>query len=265
MTSRDILIYLALQYQGDYERIVDAVHLKTFNRDPETDQRFQSLRCKTVTILDPDYPPAIADAIRPPFVLFYEGNLGLLQEPHRCITVVGSRHASDYAMEETRRLSAELASDGYIIISGLAQGIDTAAHEGAVKYGKTVAILGNGINRCFPSSNRDLQQRIRREGLLISEYPPDVHPEGKRFPARNRLLAACGQGVLCMSAKQRSGTMVTIAFALHYGKDVGCLPERSTEHNYCNEMIKEGAWLIETKQDVLDMIYRTPNYNPLKK
>ena len=254
MESREMLIYLSLLHQGDFQKINDAILLKNYRRDPETDKRFDNLNCRAVTILDPDYPESLFEALCRPYVLFYQGNLELLRDEGHCITMIGSRLPNDYALEETERLSRELAEEGYVIISGLAKGIDAAAHRGAIKYGKTVAFLGNGIHRYYPSENAKLQDEIGRSGLLISEYPPDTPPGIRHFPARNRLLAAAGKITLCMAAAPKSGSLITVSHALYYGKDVGCLPDRSTEHSECNRMIKEGAWMIESKEDVLDIV-----------
>ena len=254
MEPREHLIYLSLKHQGDYKKIHDAIQLKNFHRDPETDKLYDHLNCKAVTILDPDYPSCFHEALASPYVLFYQGNLELLRDEGRCITMIGSRLPNDYALQETERLSRELAEEGYVIVSGLAKGVDAAAHRGAIKYGKTVAILGNGIRRYYPSDNAALQDEIGRSGLLISEYPPDIPPAMHHFPSRNRLLASAGKITLCMAAAPKSGSLITVGFALHYGKDVGCLPDRSSEHSECNRMIKEGAWMIESKEDIVDIM-----------
>lgn len=254
MEPREILIYLALLYNGDYRKINDAIQTRCFRRNPVTDKIYENLNCKAVTSLDPDFPKCFDHTICQPFVLFYQGNLELLRDQERCITMIGSREANDYVLQETERLARELAEDGYVIVSGLARGVDAAAHRGAIKYGKTIAFLGNGIRRYYPADNAELQDEIGRSGLLISEYPPDVSPAMRHFPARNRLIAAAGKITLCMAATPQSGSLITVNFALHDGKEVGCLPERSTEHSECNQMIKEGAWMIESKEDILDMM-----------
>lgn len=254
MTNRDLLIYLSLIHDGSYRKIVDAIRTNA-EYDPETvEKEVRALKCKTVTYMDDDYPACFNTAICPPLVLYYYGNLELLQDIGQTVTIVGARDASEHALNETRRLSKELAEDGYVIISGLAQGIDTSAHEGAVKYGKTVAILGNGLNRFYPYKNKDLQNEIRRSGLVITEYPPDVPPNQRNFPARNRLIAAAGNATLAMEAAIQSGTAITVSFALHYGRSVGCLPGRPNENPLGNTLIKEGAALIESKEDVIALL-----------
>ena len=207
--------------------------------------------CKALTILDELYPKQLASIPSAPFVLYYEGDLSLVQDGGRCVTMVGARECTDYGREKTLEIAKDLAREGLTIVSGLARGIDTAAAEGAVNEGRAVAVLGSGFNHIYPSENITLAEKIKSRGLLLSEYPPFVPPAAINFPRRNRILAGLSCLSLIMEAKPRSGTLITAAFATCFGRDVGCLPFRSNEEFINNEMIKDGAVLVESSADVL--------------
>ena len=254
MDGRDLLVFLSLKYNGDQRAISRALRAREDYEVEEVSNAISRLRCRYVTICDPDYPEPMRTAPLPPFVLYYYGNLELIRDLGRTISIVGSRKPSAYSLEQTTRLARELAEDGYVIVSGLAKGIDAAALEGAVKYGKSVAILGNGIDYCYPSENKELQRLIKKNGLLISEYPPSSAPSPTHFPERNRLIAAVGNATIITSAQAHSGTLITVAFALSIGRDIGCLPHPAGEDSYCNVLIKEGAMLVESKEDAVSIL-----------
>lgn len=254
MNPRDALIYLSLKYKGDYTSISSAIRLREEVDSNTVDLVVKNLKCKVTTILDPDYPASLQSAIRPPFVIYYRGNLELIQDLDRTIGFVGSRDASSETLQYCENLSRELAEDGYVIVSGLARGVDTAALKGALKYGKAVAVLGNGINHYYPSENEELQKIIGSNGLLLSEYPPNLTPTTHQFPDRNRLIAAIANAMVIGNADLHSGTMITATFAMSYGRDVGCLPSLPGKNSGCNALIKDGALLVETKEDVLSLL-----------
>ncbi|NLB48903.1 MAG: DNA-processing protein DprA, partial [Erysipelotrichia bacterium] len=188
--SRKLLIYLAVKYQGDFGKVLTALQLKEDIETPYevVEEVCNSLKCKTMTFLDYDYPEKLKKIYRPPLVLFYYGDITLLGDQQKTIAVVGSRQASDYGKEVTEKILSEMPKD-CILVSGLARGIDTLAHEAALNHRvRTIAILGSGIAYCYPSENRHLYEKIKNNYLLLSEYPSLVEPKQVNFPQRNRII-----------------------------------------------------------------------------
>jgi DNA processing protein len=166
-------------------------------------------------MLDPIYPQSLKNAVEPPFVLYYYGNISLLDKESNCISYIGSREASPYGLDTAKRIAGELVQSGYVVVSGLARGIDAAATEGALEaHGLAVGILGCGIDLCFPSSSQPLYEKLKKEGLLLSEYPFSTPPQPFHFPRRNRLLASLSKGLVVGEAKSKSGTLITVSYAL---------------------------------------------------
>lgn len=254
VSGRDVLIYLSLKFNGNRNAMLAACKMHEMCDLEEVARRVKEVRCKVTTFFDPDFPLCMKSGICPPLVLYYSGNLDLIKNINRSVAIVGSRECSEYALTYTRLIAKELAEEGYTIISGLARGVDTAALEAALPYGKAVAVLGNGFRQYYPSENWRLQQSIGESGLLLSEYPPYVPPSAMQFPVRNRLIAAAGNITLITSAKAHSGTLITAGFALESGRGIGCLPERAGEESVCNALIKEGAALVENAHDAIDLI-----------
>ena len=271
VTKRDILIYFSIVHRGEWSEIQKAIleHKPLDYEDVKS--TIESCKSRVLTIFDPEYPEALSKIPSPPLVLYYEGDLSLIQDMDHCISMVGSRDCTEYARSKTVKIANELAKDGVSVVSGLATGIDTAAAEGAVKEGKAVAVLGNGLdyfypsgNRklqkdvgldyFYPSGNRKLQKDVGRLGLLLSEYPDGTHPKPFHFPMRNRIIAGLSAAVCIMQAAPNSGTYVTAALAATFGRDVGCLPFRSDEGNIGNALIQDGAMLIESAEDVYRMM-----------
>lgn len=235
--ERNKLIAYALKYQGNYDKILAAI-LK--NEEIEGKEIKNCL-----TILDKEYPIDFFCLKTPPFVLFYKGNLNLLKE--KKIAIVGSRDACTYAIEATKKLS--LKNKDKVIVSGLAKGIDAIAHQYA---DKTIGIIGCGIDYIYPYENKNLYEKIIKDGLLISEYPEFCKPLGYHFPFRNRLIAALAQTVYIMQSKEKSGTITTVNEALELGKDIKVLPFDifSEEGIYNNQLINDGALMIKKEEIV---------------
>lgn len=252
MTAKELLIYLAVRYQGDWTSIYNHISQRLDVSKDDVKKANQELSCDAVTIIDEEkYPKILLHCPRPPFVLFYRGNINLIQEEERCVSVIGSRGATEYGLKMAKEIAGGLAKKGYVVVSGLAKGIDGAALEAAVPYGKAVAVLGNGLAHTYPSCHRALQERIARDGLLISEYPSFVTPNAENFPARNRIIAYLSHMCVVAGAKRHSGTQITVAFAAEAGKDVGAVPYRADEENSCNRLIQDGAALITSAEDVI--------------
>ena len=202
-----------------------------------------------VTLLalgDDDYPPLLAEIADPPPVLFVKGDASALLKPQ--VAIVGSRNTSAQGRDNAFRFARALASAGCVVSSGLALGIDTEAHRGAVQGGgQTVAVLGTGINRVYPRQNRALAEAIVDSGAVVSELPPDAGPLRHHFPRRNRIISGLSLGVLVVEAALKSGSLITARMALEQGREVFAIP--GSIHNPgsrgCHQLIRDGATLVE--------------------
>lgn len=249
----NIILYFAVKYSGDFDKIFQAIMKKEKCDYNEVERIKNSINCKFTTIISSDYPLKLKNLNKPPFIIFYEGDLSLLER--KSVAIIGSRNNSEYGEEITQKIVKKLVEKEYVIISGLAKGIDSLSHLEALKNnGSTIGVLGNGINYYYPRNNKDVQDNIREKGLLISEYPPFEKPNKEYFPKRNRIIAALCDGLIVIESKRRSGTMITVNEALNLGKDIMCVPSRANEDSGCNYLIKNGAYLIEDGNDVLDIL-----------
>jgi DNA processing protein len=254
--GRDIIIFLAVKYKGDWNAIYQAIKQKELVEEPDVKQALASIKCHVVTIIDEDYPEALKKIYKPPFVLFYYGDLGLAHMMEKSIAVIGSRLPSSYGQTMTKKITHELIEEGLIIVSGLAKGIDATAHQTTLQYGgKTIAILGSGIENCYPKENLTLYEAIKEGHLLLSEYPHYALPDKQNFPWRNRIIAGLSNGVFVAEAKQKSGTLITVGYALYLGKDVYVLPHQANTDNSTNQLIKDGAILVESGKDILEQLH----------
>ena len=207
---------------------------------------------KIACVEDADYPSLLAQIHDPPYLFYYQGELGILRG--LCIAIVGSRKASNYGLTQSHRFGREMAQEGIVVVSGMARGIDTEAHRGALEVGgKTVAVLGSGLDIIYPPENEKLFKEIAQQGIVISEFPPHTHPEPGNFPIRNRLISGLSQGVLVVEAQKRSGALITVDFALEQGRDVFALPGpiNSLNSEGTNNLIKQGACLVTEINDIL--------------
>jgi DNA processing protein len=205
-----------------------------------------------LTLADPDYPPLLKLTPSPPFALFLRGDRGLLGEPH--FAIVGSRNPTPQGAENAHAFATYLAGCGLVICSGLADGIDAAAHRGALAAGGgTTAVLGCGPDRVYPPGNAALAQRIAAAGLIVSEYLPGTRPLKEHFPRRNRIISGLALGVLVVEAARRSGSLITARLAGDQGREVFAIP--GSIHNPlargCHALIRQGAVLVETGNDIL--------------
>jgi len=255
LQTRDVLIFFALKYGGDWDRCVEAIRNHETMSVSEYDELLKTNHSNVLTMVDDEYPDYLKSMMKPPLVLFYYGDISILSDRSKNVGYVGSRVASKYGKETARNICKELASNGYSIISGLAHGIDTAATLGALEgKGKAVAVLGNGIDYCYPSENTPIYKQLVNEGLVVSEYPGMTEPTRETFPFRNRLIACLSKGVIVGEASKRSGTLITVNYALNNNIDVGCVPYHGDENSACNTLIKEGAFMIENATDVMLMV-----------
>jgi DNA processing protein len=209
----------------------------------------------------PDYPKRLLDLRDPPSPLYICGDAALFKRP--AIAVVGSRNASLQGLYIASELSKGLAEAGFLVVSGLARGIDGAAHRAALKspLGKTSAICGTGLDRVYPYEHLALAQAVAHSGLLVSEFPPGVGPRPFHFPRRNRLIAALALGVVVVEASKRSGSLITARLAAELGREVFAVPG-SILGGYsegCHSLIQNGAKLVHTLGDILAELPQGPN------
>ncbi len=198
---------------------------------------------------DPDYPPMLQSLDPAPPALWIKGDIGLLTR--RTVAIVGARNASALGLRTARRLARELGSTGHVIVSGMARGIDAAAHEAGLING-TIAVLAGGLDNPYPPENVDLSERIAEQGLLLTEMPMGVAPIAKHFPRRNRLISGLARGVVLIEAAARSGSLITARFALEQGREAMACPGAPEDPRSagCNALIREGAALIRHAGDV---------------
>jgi DNA processing protein len=205
-----------------------------------------------LTIDDGAYPQRLREIFDPPFVLYGEGNPDVLDEPS--VAVVGARRPSPFGRVVAERLARDLAACGLVVVSGLAAGIDSLAHWGALQAGNTVAVLGSGLDKIYPRENKGLFRKIIEEGAVISEFPPEMPPLGFHFPLRNRVISGLALGVVVVEATRRSGSLITARLALEQDREVMAVPGNITSElsQGANWLIKSGAKLVETWADVVE-------------
>lgn len=202
----------------------------------------------------PDYPPHLGQIEGAPPILMVRGDAVLLQRP--TVAVVGARNASAGAVKLARNFAAALAEAGFAVVSGLARGIDGAAHQGALSRGVTIGVIASGIDVAYPPEHADLQQRIAGEGLLLAEQPPGTEPLARHFPSRNRIIAGLAAGTLVVEAAPKSGSLITARLAGEYGREVMAIPGSPLDARAhgCNQLIREGAVLVQTPDDVIELL-----------
>ena len=246
----EILLYFSLKYEGDFDKIYQALECKEKIDEILKEKLFNSLKSKYTTIISKDYPDSLKEINCPPFVLYYHGDLELVK--NKCIGVIGMRHPTIYGIDVTKTMVSKLVEENYTIVSGLALGIDAVAHKSAMNnLGKTIAILGSGIDYCYPLKNKSIYQTMKQNQLIISEYPGNLIPKKINFPRRNRIISGLSESILVTEANQRSGTMITVGHALEQGKDIYCIPSRIDDPLGCNHLIQQGAKLVI---DIVDII-----------
>lgn len=250
LSNEDLVAAAAPKIAAQVLAQVDAVPEQRLRAD------LLAAQCWACCRHDPAFPSGLADAPDAPWVLIGRGDSDLLGrlEPQETVTIVGARRASAYGRGVARELGRELAAAGLVVTSGLAFGIDACAHRGALDAGKTVAVLGCGVDVAYPPSHRSLWRRICEQGLVLSELPPGTSAWRWTFPARNRIMAALAGMTVVVEAAQRSGSLITADLAADLGRDLGAVPGPVNSHASAgaNDLIAGGACLIRDGQDVLD-------------
>jgi DNA processing protein len=215
--------------------------------------RVAALGAEYLFVGDPDYPPLLAELNDAPPALIRRGDLALLRRP--CVAIVGARNASAAACRFARTLAHDLAAAGVTVVSGLARGIDTAAHVGSLEGG-TVGVIASGIDVVFPPENAGLQEEVATRGLLLAEQPPGTEPRARHFPYRNRIIAGLSLGTVVVEAAPRSGSLITARLAGEMGREVMAVPGSPLDPRAqgCNGLIRDGAVLIQSAADVLEQV-----------
>ncbi len=242
---RDQILSYALKYQGEWNQITDALA----RQEP-----WEKVTCTRnfITIADSQYPDSLRRLRYAPWILFYEGDIGLLNQ--RAVAIVGARKCNDYGAAMGRHVCDVLKARA-VIVSGLAKGIDAIVHQAALSE-HSIGVIGCGCNVMYPKENVVLYKAMRKNQLIISEYPDDVKPLAHHFPWRNRLIAALSSAVIVIQAKPRSGTMLTVNEALEINVPIYCIPHmfQDAYGSGCNLLISQGANILVDDQDILAIL-----------
>lgn len=236
------------------ERSIESL-LRTRSRislDGEMD-RIGRAGIEVITIDDPGYPRLLSMIPAPPPVLYIRG--ALLPEDDLAVAMVGTRRFTSYGREVSNRIASGLAEAGVTVVSGLARGVDGAAHSAALAAGgRTIAVLGSGVDIIYPSEHRALSEQIIERGALLSDYPPGRKPDAPNFPARNRIISGLSLGVVVIEAPNRSGALITVDFAADQGRDVFVVPGSVLSDNSagCHRLLRDGARLVRSASDILE-------------
>ena len=232
--------------------------IKQAQKDIDLNKEIKKIKKENIqlsTIFDSTYPRLLKEIPDPPPLLYFKGQF--LPKDNLALAVVGTRQASTYGKKATLTLIPDIAQEKLTIVSGLARGIDTLAHQTALKNNyRTIAVLGSGLNHVYPAENKKLAQSICQQGALISEFPPDQKPQPYQFPQRNRLISGLSLGVLIIESPAKGGSLITAQYALEYNREVFALPgslfEKNTAGNH--KLIQDGAKLVTCRQDILEEI-----------
>jgi DNA processing protein len=216
------------------------------------------------TPADPDYPRLLLETPSPPPLLYYRGQIDLAENQGivPIIGIVGTRSPTEHGRRWTRRISTALAKHGFVVVSGMAAGIDTEAHRACMEAGgRTLAVLGTGVDVVYPASNRKLYEQIQQQGLIVSEYPAGTPPNKSNFPPRNRIIAGLARAVLIMEAPEKSGALITARYANEFCRDVYTLPNSPDveQARGCLRLIHHGAEIIVREDELLEMLGAIPN------
>lgn len=264
----------ALEQWGGPESLLKAAHdgreselLATPGVTPKTVERLQEAATRNIVKAQaamqsfgirlliresPDYPAALLGLVDPPPYLFVRGTVE--ERDRAAVAIVGTRHATEYGKGIASKLASDLAQRGVTVVSGLARGVDTQAHRGALDAaGRTFAVCGCGLDVAYPSENRSLMEEIENAGACFSEFAPTVHPEAWHFPARNRIISGLSVGVLVVEAAERSGALITADFALEQGREVFAVPGNihKAQSKGTHALIKAGATLVDGVDDII--------------
>jgi len=245
-------------FMASYKDLCERAKLNLFKIDKliriepikESQLELESTGIKLCSIFEKEYPRQLLNIYSPPIMLYYKGKL----PEQSCISIVGSRRTTTSGRQNAFASAELLAGLGYCIVSGMARGIDSCVHLGALEKGMTAAILGNGLNICYPPENKFLMKCIEDNGCLISEFSPDKKPNRYTFPARNRIISGLSEAVIVVEAAKKSGSLITADFALEQGKDVLVFVNKESELSEgTDSLISEGAYPLENVSVLKDI------------
>jgi DNA processing protein len=245
--------------RGITPAVIEGINNGEWRRFAEEEcRRLETAAVRLVTFVSPDYPKSLFEIPDPPPFLYVKGELCSRET---AIAIVGSRRATPYGLMTTGKLAGELASHGICVVSGMARGVDTAAHKGALQAGgRSIGVLGCGVDRIYPPENLALFNEMAEKGCLVSEFPLGTMPLAENFPRRNRIISGLCSGVLVVEAAEKSGSLITAQYALEHGRDVFAVPGNISfvTSRGCNRLIKQGAKLVDCVEDILEEF---PHYN----
>jgi DNA processing protein len=246
--SRRELISLGI----DEEKVQDLTSPRLLDRASREIERLERKGYSILTFEDRNYPEYLRETFDPPYVLYCAGRIEALKGP--VVSIVGSRKPSAYGRAVAERLARDLASRGLVIVSGLARGVDSISHWGALEGGKTVAVLGSGLEIIYPRENRGLFNKIIEQGAVVSEFPPESPPLGFHFPIRNRIISGLSLALIVVEATKRSGSLISARLALEQNREVMAVPGNITSElsQGTNWLIQTGAKLVESWEDVAE-------------
>jgi len=236
----------------DKERAKRITHSQSLDRADREIEWLTKNHFSVLTLEDEKYPGFLREIFDPPYVLYCAGSLDVLEKP--MVSIVGSRKPSPYGRAVAERLAEDLASHGIVVVSGMARGVDSTAHWGALKSGQTVAVLGSGLDRVYPKENSDLMRKIMENGLVVSEYFHKSPPLGLHFPLRNRIISGLSLALVVVEAAQKSGSLISARLALEENREVMAVPGNVTSilSEGTNWLIKNGAKLVKDWMDVVE-------------
>lgn len=218
-----------------------------------------------IKLTDPNYPSQLLEIADPPPLLYCKGDISLLKTPQ--IAIIGSRRATKSGIQTAYDFAKALAESGYTITSGMALGIDSASHQGALQN-RTIAVMGTGMGHIYPPQNRNLWLQIAQQGLILSEFPINTPPRAEYFPRRNRIISGLSIGIVVVEAAIKSGSLITAKLGLEQGREIFAIPGsiHNPQARGCHALIKQGAKLVEQVSDILEELgHQQPNPNPTKK
>ena len=215
------------------------------------------MRCKADFSWTPEYPTTLNDLVGAPPLFWAAGNIGLLHKP--VLGIVGARNASSLGTRMARFLASTLGAEGYVTCSGLARGVDAAAHAASIGTG-TIAVLGGGVDVVYPAENAQLTRQVRESGLILSEQPMGTQPQARHFPVRNRLISGLSKAIIVIEAAAKSGSLITAKTALDQGRDVYAVPGHpfDARASGCNILIRDGAILVRNADDLIKALPKLP-------
>ncbi len=249
----------ALESAGIHPRLVE--NISRLRSSDQVDRAWENIQKKEIQVLtwdDSDYPRRLKEIDQPPPVLYLRGQL--LEADQWAVAIVGTRRITAYGRQVSEEIASQLAQNGVCVVSGLARGVDSVAHNAALKNnGRTLAVLSNGVDQIYPPEHHRLAEQIVQNGALISDYPPGTAPEASNFPPRNRIISGLSQAVIVVEAGEKSGALITAAFAADQGREVFAVPGYlfAPQSKGTNSLIHEGAHIFLGVKDILEILSLT--------